>query len=107
MVLSLVRPGAAQETRNPTYPELFEAVWHTINDNFYDPTFGGVDWKTVHQKYQPEVAKVKDDNSFVALAYRMMRELHVSHLELVPRQLAQSGIAVRSRRIEGNVRINY
>lgn len=101
VVLSLVSPCAAQETRQPTYPELFEAVWQTINDNFYDPSFGGVDWKAMHRKYQPEVAKVTDDNSFVALAYRMMRELHVSHLDLVPRQLVQSGIAVRSKRIEG------
>lgn len=101
--LSLIRPAAAQDTRKPTYPELFEALWQTINDNFYDPTFGGVDWKGVRQKYQPEVAKVKDDPAFVALAYRMMRELHASHLELVPRQLVQSGIAVRSRRIEGKV----
>ncbi len=100
VALTLVRPCVAQDTRKPTYPELFEAVWQTINDNFYDPSFGGVDWKAMRRKYQPEVAKVTDDNSFTALAYRMMRELHVSHLDLVPRQLVQSGIAVRSKRIE-------
>lgn len=103
VVLSLVRPSAAQETHKPTYAELFDAVWQTINDNFYDPSFGGVDWKGVRQKYQPEVAKVKDDNSFVSLAYRMMRELHVSHLDLVPRQLPQSGIAARMKRLEGKI----
>ena len=81
-ILSLAGACAAQDTRKPTYPELFEAVWQAINDNFYDPSFGGVDWKAMRQKYQPEVAKVTDDNSFTALAYRMMRELHVSHLEL-------------------------
>jgi len=104
-ILSLAGACAAQDTRKPTYAELFEAVWGTINDNFYDPNFGGVDWKAMRQKYQPEVAKVTDDNSFTALAYRMMRELHVSHLELVPRQLVQSGIAVRSKRIEGKTMI--
>jgi carboxyl-terminal processing protease len=57
LILSLVRPCAAQETRKPTYPELFEAVWQTINDNFYDPSFGGVDWKAARQKYQPEVRR--------------------------------------------------
>lgn len=103
IVVALVRPCTAQNTRKPTYPELFEAVWQTINDNFYDPAFGGVDWKAVRQKYQPEVTRVKDESSFIALAYRMMRELHVSHLELVPRQLARSGIAVRSGRIDGKI----
>jgi carboxyl-terminal processing protease len=77
LALVLVGPCAAQETRKPTYAELFDAVWQTINDNFYDPNFGGVDWKAMRQKYQPEMTKVTDDNSFVTLAYRMMHEFHV------------------------------
>lgn len=101
IALSLVKPYAPQDTRKPTYPELFQAVWQTINENFYDPNFGGVDWKAIRQKYQPEAAKVRDDNSFLALVYRMMRELRVSHLELAPPQIPRSGIGLRTRRIEG------
>ncbi|HEY0171498.1 MAG TPA: hypothetical protein VGB98_10780 [Pyrinomonadaceae bacterium] len=51
IALSLVKPPAPQDTRKPTYPELFQAVWQTINENFYDPNFGGVDWKAIRQKY--------------------------------------------------------
>src|SRR5262245_47204433 len=65
----------AQTPRKPSYQELFEAVWQTINDNFFDPSFGGVDWKGLRQRYQAEVGKIKDDSSFTELAYRMMREL--------------------------------
>jgi tricorn protease-like protein len=54
---SLVGPGVSQ-TRRPRYVELFDVVWQTINDNFYDPAFGGVDWKAIRQKYLPEVAGV-------------------------------------------------
>jgi carboxyl-terminal processing protease len=101
IALSLVRPCAAQDTRKPTYTELFQAVWQTIDENFYDPSFGGVDWKAMRRKYQPEAAKVRDDNSFLALVYRMMRELRVSHLELSPPQRPRSGLGLRTRRVEG------
>jgi carboxyl-terminal processing protease len=100
VVFSLVGPSASQ-TRRPSYLELFDAVWQTINDNFYDPAFGGVDWKATRQKYLPEVAGVKDDQSFLTLVYRMMRELHSSHLDLVPLQAPQVGIGIRTRQIEG------
>jgi len=29
------------------YTALFDATWSTVNDNFYDPAFHGVDWKAV------------------------------------------------------------
>src|SRR5688572_31324915 len=90
----------AQPSPQPSYPQLFNLVWQTINDNFYDPSFGGVDWKRVRQKYSPEVAKVKDDRSFGDLAYRMMRELQASHLYLSPGQARRVGIGIRASRLE-------
>ena len=30
--------------------EAFEIVWKTVNQTFYDPKFGGVDWKAVHDR---------------------------------------------------------
>jgi carboxyl-terminal processing protease len=90
----------AQPSPQPSYPQLFNLVWQTINDNFYDPSFGGVDWKKVRQKYSPEVAKVKDDRAFGDLAYRMMRELQASHLYLSPGQARRVGIGIRTSRLE-------
>jgi hypothetical protein len=26
--------------------QAFETVWQTINDEYFDPTFGGVDWRS-------------------------------------------------------------
>lgn len=102
LLLIMVAAGCvnAQPAPRPSYPELFNLVWQTINDNFYDPSFGGVDWKRVRQKYSPEIAKVKDDRAFIDLAYRMMRELHASHLELSAVQARRVGIGIRASRIE-------
>jgi carboxyl-terminal processing protease len=102
LLLIMLASGSlyAQPSPRPSYQELFNLVWQTINDNFYDPSFGGVDWKKVRQKYLPEVAKVKDDRSFGDLAYRMMRELQASHLYLSPGEARRVGIGIRTSRLE-------
>ena len=42
--------------------EIFEDVWGTINEEYYDPSFNGVDWREVHQQYRPraEAATIKE-----------------------------------------------
>lgn len=101
VVLTSAQVLCAQTSGKPSYQELFDAVWSTINVNFYDPSFGGVDWKAVREKYAPEVAKVKDDRAFLDLAYKMMDELHVSHLGLRPSQVRRVNIGVRTWRLDG------
>ena len=33
--------------------DCFEVVWQTVNDEYFDPTFGGLDWMEVHDRYRP------------------------------------------------------
>ena len=33
--------------------EAFQLVWQTIKDKHFDPTFGGVDWDKVRERYAP------------------------------------------------------
>lgn len=95
-------PGpTAQETSQFAYRGLFQAVWQTVNDNFYDPSFGGVDWAAVQEKYRRETADIKDDAAFHSLVTRMLNELQVSHLGLSPPEHAPAwGIGVRTRELE-------
>ena len=103
LILTSAPLHLAQMARKPSYQELFDAVWSTINDNFYDPSFGGVDWKAMRPKYATQVTAVKDDRSFLDVAYRMMRELHASHLELVPARAPQMGIGMHTFRLDGKL----
>src|SRR5437870_5365779 len=43
----------------------FEMVWQTVDKNFYDPKFNGVDWKAVHDRYAPLVARAGLRSGFV------------------------------------------
>jgi len=66
--------------------EAFQIVWQTVNDLFYDPRFGGVDWAGVRTRYEPQVAKVHSDNELHLLLQQMLNELHQSHFMVVPKE---------------------
>jgi carboxyl-terminal processing protease len=62
----------------------FETVWQTINDKHIDPTFGGLDWSEVHDRYQPQIAAAKNEAEFYLLINKMLFELNISHNCVVP-----------------------
>jgi carboxyl-terminal processing protease len=66
--------------------EAFQIVWQTVNELFYDPKFGGVDWAEVRDRYQPQMAKAGSDREFHLLLQQMLNELHQSHFIVVPRE---------------------
>jgi carboxyl-terminal processing protease len=66
--------------------EAFQIVWQTVNDQFYDANFGGVDWAAVRQRYEPRVAQVASDREFHFLLQQMLNELHQSHFMVIPRE---------------------
>lgn len=81
------------------YDGLFDQVWKTVDENFYDPTFHGVDWRATGARYRARVAQVHDDDGFDRLANAMLDELHVSHLFLSKpsRDAATGGVGIGAR----------
>jgi len=71
-------------SENEEYLSTFEIVWKKVNETFFDPTFGGLNWKAVHDRYQPRIAAAKTDKEFYELINKMLWELKVSHANLVP-----------------------
>jgi carboxyl-terminal processing protease len=76
--------------------EVFDTIWKTINDEYYDPTFNGVDWAASRDRYRLRVEAAKDDGEFYVLISQMLldlRDLHTSFV--VPDQRPRSsGISV-------------
>jgi C-terminal peptidase prc len=66
------------------YLRIFETVWQTINDEYFDPSFGGVDWQAVHERYRPLIAAAQEEETFYKLINKMLFELNVSHVAVVP-----------------------
>jgi carboxyl-terminal processing protease len=59
--------------------KVFEQVWQTVNDNFYDPNFNGVDWKAMRETYKPQAAQTKSLQEVGVVINQMLSELNTSH----------------------------
>ena len=66
------------------FMDCFEIVWQTVNEKYFDPAFGGLDWKEVHDSYRPRISAIKDDKTFYELVNKMLFELNLSHMGLIP-----------------------
>ncbi len=90
--------------------EVFEDVWETINEKYFDPSYNGVDWKDVRSRYRPLVDAAKNDDEFYALMKKMVGELHDAHTRFnTPRerrereQLKAVSTGVSISEVEGHV----
>ncbi len=90
--------------------ESFDKVWRTVKEKHFDPTFGGVDWDKVREKYAPRVAAVKSDTELYQLLQQMLGELHQSHFAIIPpeavtpeesKESGEGGIGIDVRIVEG------
>jgi C-terminal processing protease CtpA/Prc len=63
---------------------IFEEVWNTVNETFYDPEFGGLDWDAVHEEYEQLISAAENDEVFYQLLNQMLWELNVSHVGVGP-----------------------
>jgi len=95
----IVAVGESQQTAVPNKPQpdatpsdiekrraAFELVWQTVDKNFYDPNFNGVNWKAIHDRYAPLIARTTTDQELYLLLQQMVNELHQSHFWIIPPQ---------------------
>ena len=59
--------------------EVFEEVWETIDEKYYDASFNGVDWPGVRARYRPLIEQANNDEEFYVLLKRMVGELRDAH----------------------------
>ena len=65
---------------------IYDAVWRTLNQVFYDEQFHGTDWAAMRGKYRTYLPWVSEERDFTAVIYMMLGELNSSHLGFTPRQ---------------------
>jgi carboxyl-terminal processing protease len=59
--------------------KIFDQVWETINDKYYDEKFNGTDWKQIRADYLPKVENTKNDKEFYQIVKQMTGELRDAH----------------------------
>ncbi|HLM58925.1 MAG TPA: S41 family peptidase [Pyrinomonadaceae bacterium] len=64
--------------------EIFEQVWRTIDEEYYDPNFRGVDWRAARDRYRPQAESAPSDAEFYGVFEQMLSELRDGHTVFVP-----------------------
>ena len=63
----------------PSRADIFQEVWQTVRDNFFDPHFKGVDWDAAQKRFGNEATKARTDEEFSAVINAMLAQLRTSH----------------------------
>lgn len=99
LVLAAEPPVASESAKH--WPEIrdqtFAIVWETVNASYHDPSFGGVDWAAVREKYQARLPEVPDKAALRHLLTAMLGELKHSHFSILPREMSVFTPAERVR----------
>jgi carboxyl-terminal processing protease len=61
----------------------FDDVWQTINDTYYDPSFGGLDWKAVRAELRPRAEAAQSTEDVRKVIREMLGRLKQSHFQLL------------------------
>jgi C-terminal processing protease CtpA/Prc len=84
IALGILMGLAPSRGENADYLSAFETVWKIVDETYFDPAFGGLNWKGVHDRYRPQIAAAGKDEEFYGLVNKMLWELKVSHANFVP-----------------------
>jgi carboxyl-terminal processing protease len=79
LVFSIATSGDSRTLSAKDRGEVFEKIWKDVDEHYYDPEFGGVNWKEIHQRYLPLAQAAKGDKDFYSIMDRMTAELHDAH----------------------------
>ncbi|HYO79666.1 MAG TPA: S41 family peptidase [Thermoanaerobaculia bacterium] len=81
-----VRPRFDLKPDDPVTEELrtaaFDAVWNKINDSYWDPTFGGKEWKAIGDTYRARLGSAKTSRQLHELLHEMTNQLGQTHFRV-------------------------
>src|SRR5215217_3603508 len=58
---------------------VFDVVWETIQDRYYDPKFHGIDWQAKRTTYRPAAARAGNAQEFYDVLRQMIASLRDAH----------------------------
>jgi C-terminal processing protease CtpA/Prc len=61
--------------------QIFEEAWQAVLREYYDPSYGNLDWRAVRERYLPRARSLPDDAALFALVNQMLSELKSSHVQ--------------------------
>lgn len=82
-IRATVTVSASKPTPAQRRMEAFSLAWSTLNEQYFDKTFGGLDWLKIRSEYEPRVRRAKTDAEFHDILEEMIGRLGKSHLSIL------------------------
>src|SRR5688500_4165771 len=87
--LAQVGAGAALSGCQPSDsgPRLavFDAMWRTVRDQYFDPDFGGLDWPAIRREWRPRASAASTESAlYLDVLFPVLDQLRTSHVVLTP-----------------------
>lgn len=79
LLISIGLVAHAQTATESANIKVFNDVWQTINDTYYDPKFNGVDWEEQRTEFVPRAARARSDTELYGVIRQMIGRLRDSH----------------------------
>jgi carboxyl-terminal processing protease len=81
--------GLEAAAENPTPEaerrlETFRLVWQTVKDNYFDQTFGGLNWNKIKNEFEPRARHSQTDAELHLILQEMINRLNKSHFMIIP-----------------------
>lgn len=97
LVVATRTPAADDAAWEAQRTETFRLVWHTVDDAYFDETFGGVNWRKAGEGYRDQLPAVANNEELRRLLQTMLGELGRTHFAILPREAAVFSPAERVR----------
>jgi carboxyl-terminal processing protease len=79
VLIGLVQPHLEAQPAATSFEPIFDQVWETIDEKFYDPNFNGIDWSAMRDRYRPAVVQAQSRQQAAEVINQMLAELNTSH----------------------------
>jgi hypothetical protein len=64
---------------------VFDTMWKTVDELYFDPAMGGIDWKAVRREWRPKAAQAETAAAlYFDVLFPVLDQLQSSHVDLRP-----------------------
>lgn len=76
--------SSISQTQEAKNLKIFDIILTTMDSDYFDPTYGGLDWKSITESFRPKIKSQRSDDTLYFLLDKMLFSLGVSHLAALP-----------------------
>jgi carboxyl-terminal processing protease len=70
---------ALAATARASYGAVFNEIWQTVRDQFFDSRLNGLDWNAARERYAARAERARTADDFASVVNEMLSELRSSH----------------------------